>query len=196
MRISQSDVIAQKEHILEVGTNLIRSLGFTGAGVAQICQAASIPKGSFYNYFPGKSEFAIEALELYSKDALAECHKYLDNKELSPKERILQMFKNRIDSEKKLLKKNISCLGNMLGQNVLNDDKQIIEGLRKLYNGMSSILADTLSEIYDSKNARTWAAFLEQSWRGAMLAARATHSTQPLDIFIQTLGKILDEGEF
>jgi TetR/AcrR family transcriptional regulator, transcriptional repressor for nem operon len=43
----------------------MHATGFNGTGVKEITDRAGVPKGSFYAYFPGKEEFAAEALTHY-----------------------------------------------------------------------------------------------------------------------------------
>src|SRR3546814_6877174 len=50
-------------------TTLFRS--FTGVGLNEILQAASVPKGSFYHYFKSKEQYGQSLLEDYFRTYLA-----------------------------------------------------------------------------------------------------------------------------
>ncbi|MCV2355428.1 TetR/AcrR family transcriptional regulator [Paucibacter sp. B2R-40] len=54
-----------KMHILDAARPLIESKGFSALGLAQILQAADIPKGSFYHYFASKEDFGRAVLDRY-----------------------------------------------------------------------------------------------------------------------------------
>ena len=49
------------EQILEAGLEVMFLNGYNGTGVKDIVEAAGIPKGSFYNYFESKEDFALQA---------------------------------------------------------------------------------------------------------------------------------------
>lgn len=40
--------------------------GYNATGIQEIITIAGIPKGSFYNYFASKEEFAVEIIRFYS----------------------------------------------------------------------------------------------------------------------------------
>ena len=51
--------IHNKEDIIQVGLDIVLSRGFTATGVEAILKHANVPKGSFYNFFSSKEEFAL-----------------------------------------------------------------------------------------------------------------------------------------
>lgn len=52
-----------KERLLEVAFDLIWEQSYGSVSVDQICARADVNKGSFYHYFPSKSELAVAAYE-------------------------------------------------------------------------------------------------------------------------------------
>lgn len=62
MRAAYDD---NKNHILDCGRPLIENKGFSAVGLAEILQAAAIPKGSFYHYFTSKEDFGRALLDRY-----------------------------------------------------------------------------------------------------------------------------------
>ncbi|MFF2469474.1 TetR/AcrR family transcriptional regulator [Streptomyces mirabilis] len=52
-----------REKILTVAQELIESRGYSGLGVAEICKAAGVPKGSFYYFFESKEALALAVLD-------------------------------------------------------------------------------------------------------------------------------------
>ncbi|WP_298542170.1 TetR/AcrR family transcriptional regulator [uncultured Aquimarina sp.] len=56
-----------KEDILEVGYQVIRKNGYHHVGINQILKEAGIPKGSFYNFFESKEDFAIQVIQYYGE---------------------------------------------------------------------------------------------------------------------------------
>jgi TetR/AcrR family transcriptional repressor of nem operon len=52
-----------KERILTAAQSLIEQRGYSALGVAEICKAAGVPKGSFYYFFDSKEELALAVLD-------------------------------------------------------------------------------------------------------------------------------------
>jgi TetR/AcrR family transcriptional repressor of nem operon len=57
-----------RRRLLEAGLDLVHARGFTASGVKDITDAAGVPKGSFYAYFPSKEDFGAAILEHYWSD--------------------------------------------------------------------------------------------------------------------------------
>src|SRR3984893_12806800 len=57
-----------RKRLLAAGLDLIHARGFAASGVKDITEAADVPKGSFYAYFPSKEAFAAAILEHYWSD--------------------------------------------------------------------------------------------------------------------------------
>jgi TetR/AcrR family transcriptional repressor of nem operon len=51
-----------RERILDAGAELFRQRAYTSIGVAEICTAAGVPKGSFYYFFASKQALAMEVI--------------------------------------------------------------------------------------------------------------------------------------
>jgi TetR/AcrR family transcriptional repressor of nem operon len=52
-----------KEKILTAAQSLIELRGYSALGVAEICKAAGVPKGSFYHFFESKEALALAVLD-------------------------------------------------------------------------------------------------------------------------------------
>src|SRR3954451_14692693 len=57
-----------RRRLLAAGLDLVHAQGFAASGVKDITDAARVPKGSFYAYFPSKEAFAAAILEHYWSD--------------------------------------------------------------------------------------------------------------------------------
>ena len=60
-----------KEDILNIGFDVFRRNGYHNVGINQILKEAGIPKGSFYNFFTSKEDFAQQVIQHYGK---GNCH--------------------------------------------------------------------------------------------------------------------------
>ena len=52
-----------KERILEHAGQLFHEKGFHAVGIADICQASGVNKGSFYHFFPSKQQLALDVVD-------------------------------------------------------------------------------------------------------------------------------------
>jgi TetR/AcrR family transcriptional repressor of nem operon len=80
-----------RHRLLAAGLDLVHARGFTASGVKDITDAAGVPKGSFYAYFPSKEAFAAAILEHYWSDIEARLLPLLDTDGLA-QERITRFF--------------------------------------------------------------------------------------------------------
>lgn len=54
--------------ILITGEALFRSQGYHATGINEILKASGVSKGSFYNYFSSKEDFALQVVDLYGTE--------------------------------------------------------------------------------------------------------------------------------
>ncbi|PRX66214.1 TetR family transcriptional regulator [Nonomuraea fuscirosea] len=54
-----------KERILSAAQTLIELRGYSALGVAEICKAAGVPKGSFYYFFASKEDLALAVIDAH-----------------------------------------------------------------------------------------------------------------------------------
>src|SRR4051794_17200571 len=74
-----------RRRLLSAGLDLVHSRGFAASGVKDITDAAGVPKGSFYAYFPSKEAFAAAILEHYWSDIETRLLPILDTDGLAQK---------------------------------------------------------------------------------------------------------------
>lgn len=54
-----------RERLLDAAGTLMRHRGYSGLGVAEICAAAEVKKGSFYHFFDSKQDLTLQAIDAY-----------------------------------------------------------------------------------------------------------------------------------
>ncbi|MBR9827576.1 MAG: TetR/AcrR family transcriptional regulator [Oceanospirillales bacterium] len=54
-----------KEHLLEIGRQILSCQGFSSVGLSTLLKEAGVPKGSFYHYFQSKEQFGEALLASY-----------------------------------------------------------------------------------------------------------------------------------
>ena len=67
MKIKTNDT---RQHILDIGYQLVVTKGFTNVGLSEILKTAAVPKGSFYHYFKSKEQFGEALIQHYFEQYL------------------------------------------------------------------------------------------------------------------------------
>jgi len=80
------------ENIIAEGQQLFRRNGYHATGVSQILETCEIPKGTFYNYFESKEEFAIRCLNQYSEQIKKLISTYMSFTSQPPAKRVFRYF--------------------------------------------------------------------------------------------------------
>lgn len=177
-----------REKILEAGFDLFYERGFGAIGVQEIATASGVPKGSFYNYFPSKTAFAVDIIELYCERQSEYLQKNLIEGEGSQLARLKRMFETW---EAQFFEEGAhGCLAGNISQELANH-KEIIRVA--LYDATTTLQAFYVAairtaqgegEINQDLDAEDTGAFLYNAWQGAMLRAKAMRNTDPFRQFI------------
>ncbi len=85
-----------KESIINKGQDIFRKKGYHGTGLSEILKTCGISKGTFYNYFDSKEQFAIECLENYSLQIKKLITTYMSFTSQQPIKRIRHYFEQLI----------------------------------------------------------------------------------------------------
>src|SRR5262249_2360199 len=112
---------SKRQHLLEKGFELLYLKGYNGTGIQEIVDAAEVPKGSFYSYFDSKQVFALEALRHYTALLDAEMQQILSDLDVSPVQRILNLYAQRIGFYRKL-NFTLGCFAGNLTQELGDTD--------------------------------------------------------------------------
>lgn len=171
--------------------------GYNATGVQEIADAAGIPKGSFYNYFENKEQFAIELMECYCQEGCDHMAKIFDMKELSPLQRINLMFDMMIEHftrDEKFTKG--SFIGNIsqeMGDVSGAISKAAEDQYKRMVEHIKTILqeAKEAGEIKESLDVDKVANFILNSKEGAMVRMKASKDSAPLRIFKDMIMELL-----
>jgi len=63
MKITKTQSIANRAHIVETASELFRERGYDGVGVAELMATAGFTQGGFYKHFGSKADLMAEAAE-------------------------------------------------------------------------------------------------------------------------------------
>ena len=187
-----------RSRLLQAGLDLVHARGFAASGVKDITDAAGVPKGSFYAYFPSKEALAEAILEHYWADIQTRLLPILDG-DGSPQERITHFFHALADDHEA----GDFLLGCLIGQMSLelstSSDRVRAELLRILDRWDEAVTAcvrsgqDGAGGVRTDLDAAQLAALLIEAWEGAALRGKVTRSRAPYDRFeAVTVSALLD----
>lgn len=187
----------KKQAILAKAGDIMYLKGYNATGVQEIADAAGIPKGSFYNYFENKEQFAVELMECYCQMGCEHMNDIFAMKELSPLARISLMFDTMIEHftrEEKFTKG--SFIGN-ISQEMGDVSKPLSIAAESSYKQMVEHLKGILQEardageIKESLDIDKVANFILNSKEGAMVRMKASKDSKPLWIFKDMIMELL-----
>ena len=184
-----------REEIVQAGLKCLVEKGFNAVGVQDITDTAGVPKGSFYNHFESKEALGVEIVERYGANQTR--REILTDPTVPPLQRLRRHF-DRISAlfAESHFKRN--CILGGFSAELANQSETIRESLRKLYGQWTKDIeatiaeAQTKGEIANKTKASDLAAFLLDSYEGALLRARVERSRKPFDRFMKfAFGQLL-----
>lgn len=116
-----------KEKLLQVAFDLIWNQSYGSVSVDQICERASVNKGSFYHFFPSKSDLAVAAYEEHWREKQPELDRIF-SPQIPPLERLELWCKHICDRQKQKAKKYghvCGCPYASLGTELATQDEKI-----------------------------------------------------------------------
>jgi TetR/AcrR family transcriptional repressor of nem operon len=178
-----------KDDIIQVGLDLVLSRGFTATGVEAILKQADVPKGSFYNFFSSKEEFALAIIDKFVADRVEVLYPIFSDQSLPPLERVKRSFETIIaafegaDCSKGCL---IGNLGQEMSDQFENVRQRLEKSLQEWTKAVSRLLLQAQKEhaISADMNTEMLAENLISSFQGALLYSKVKKSPEPLKNFI------------
>jgi TetR/AcrR family transcriptional repressor of nem operon len=174
-----------KNKLLQIGAKYVHLKGFNHTGLQEILKKANVPKGSFYFYFKSKEEFGLEIIDVFMTFFEKSIGYSLSDKSLSGLQRIKAFIITTIG----ILNDNDFVGGCPIGNLSLEmgdiNEKfrlKISDAFSKIEEKIFECLKDAQSaqEISQSIDIKTSAAFIINSWEGAIVRAKAEKSNKPL----------------
>mgnify|MGYP005814239973 CR=1 FL=1 len=186
-----------REYILDAGSAVLLQKGYNGTGVKDIVDAASVPKGSFYNHFESKQAFVIEAIEKISQQHNDEAKVILTKKGVSPKQRFFSFF-DTVHSQMKANDFNGGCILGNLCLEMADENTAIREAVERLMCQQIRLWRDNLNAAKESGELKAGfepaelAEFLHFAWEGAIMKMKSCRVCQPYSTFRNQLEKFFN----
>lgn len=178
--------------VLKAGMKLFTERGFSASGVQDITESAGVPKGSFYNHFKSKEALAADILTEYGKGTTD--RSILTNPAFPALTRLKKHFAALNEYFSRC---NDGCLVGKFMAEVSDYTPLIRERLLSVLNlwgeQLSSAIADGQEQGTIRKDLRAddLAAFLIDSYEGAILRMRVEKNPRALKSFVKIVFSII-----
>lgn len=176
--------------IIDKGTELFRKKGYNSVGINEVLKTCGIPKGSFYNFFESKEDFAIKALERYERMNVENAKIDLEDKSVSPLERVKNFYAKSINwNENDGC--NAGCLINSLANEMAGTNENISKAVDKSFNEFLDMLSACLREAQDQNQVRTdmsaedLAEYIHTGFFGSFSRMKMTRSRDYMDKWLK-----------
>jgi TetR/AcrR family transcriptional repressor of nem operon len=186
-----------RQNILDAGYRIMAAKGFSAVGLNEILTTASVPKGSFYNYFSSKEAFGEALLDYYFDDYLAEMNALFARKDLTIQQRLMAYFRQWRDNQS-FEDCQGKCLAVKLGAEVADLSEAMRNALRRGTAAITQHIAAAIKEGVAEGSLKTendpdaLAQSLYQLWLGASVMVKIMRDAQPFDAAMLTTEKLLN----
>jgi TetR/AcrR family transcriptional regulator, transcriptional repressor for nem operon len=178
-----------RDHLIDVGLEIMRKHGYGASGVQEILDAADVPKGSFYHHFSSKEEYTAAVVERYAALEGEHCREVLGNTRQAPLKRLRHYFEDLVRTAGQSSPIH-GCLMGSLSLEVAGASPLLQSCLSSNFSvwqaGVASVLREAIekNDLPKSTRPETLAGFLLNSWEGALLRSQADRSDAPLRDFL------------
>jgi TetR/AcrR family transcriptional repressor of nem operon len=178
-----------RDHLIDVGLEIMRKHGYGASGVQEILDAAGVPKGSFYHHFGSKEEYAAAVVERYVALMGEHSSEVLGNTRQAPLKRLRRYFEDLIGLAGQSSPIQ-GCLMGSLSLEMAGASPLLQSCLSSNFSGWQAVIASVLREAIEkndlpkSTRPETLAGFVLNSWEGALLRSQADRSDAPLRDFL------------
>ncbi len=185
-----------RKRLVSSGISVFLKHGYEGGGITAILNEAGMPKGSFYNLFPSKEEFACAALDAYLASFTELRAATLCNSSLTPRERLMAWLaghREYIEHQPEVA----GCLAGILGQTGAVHNEKIRQKLLALFDSWEGDLIDVFREaqlmqtLSPTMTPESAAAMVIYLYEGVMIRIRVEANSRPYDFLTQTLPEII-----
>lgn len=191
-----------RERILAAGADLFGRRSYASIGVAEICAAAGVPKGSFYYFFPSKQALALEVVDRHWEWQRGEWVRILST--AGPVvERLRGLFVATAEMQSEALKGTgavVGCLFGNLALEVSAQDDPVRERLQEIFEEQIDIVEKALLDAEDAGelalgDARESAKAIVAQIEGLVLFAKLYNDPGQLESLWRSSMRLLDLRE-
>jgi TetR/AcrR family transcriptional regulator, transcriptional repressor for nem operon len=186
-----------KTRLLNAALHVIRAKGYSATRIEDICEAASLTKGSFFHHFDSKEELVLAASDYWieSSDALFASAPYRDHAD--PLDRLLAY----VDFRKVLLRGELAdftCLAGTMVQETYDTHPAIRDACNRSISEHAATLIPNIEEamrrrdMHPDWTAESLALYTQATIQGAFILAKAKHYREVAAASIDHLRRYLE----
>src|SRR2546421_4623407 len=178
-----------KEALLDAGLAIILEKGYHHTGIQEVLQAAGVPKGSFYYYFPSKAALGLEVIAYFAAAYMQRLEQYLGDTTQSPLSRLRCHLEQTLAGFERRGCRGGCLIGNLSQELADQSDlfgaqlEAVLTSWRERY-GRLFREARAAGELRADLDPQQVADFYLNSFEGALLRAKVSKSTAPLRLFM------------
>lgn len=190
-----------RERLLEVASDLMGARGYEAVGVAELCSAAEVKKGSFYYFFDSKQALTLEMLDVSWQSVRDRLFKTtFGNLSIGPLQAIRIYGEALSATAEQYLGKTGTVGGCMFGNfavELSTRDDQIRQRIADVLAAMVGDVEESLErgiasgELPASLDANAGATDVITHMQGLMVLAKATRDPAPLATLGSTAARLL-----
>lgn len=177
-----------RDALIRAGVIALTEKGFAGAALEDILEAAGVPKGSFYHYFPSKESFGLELIDSYALYFAHRLDSFLLNASFTPLDRLRAFTLNAQATMERYGYTRGCLIGNLSQETDLLSEafrSRLIQVLQDWQQRTGNCLraaqaAGTLGAAHDCDRL---SAFFWIGWEGAVSRAKLERRGEPLSVF-------------
>ncbi len=176
-----------RQRLIEVGIEAFLHMGYHGAGLKAILNEAGIPKGSFYNYFDSKEDFASAAIQHYATCLNVKLQQAL-REHTSPLAGLRAFFEGLAKAFEKSGYAGGCLIANLGGE--LDDSPICRQALQSSMDAYLRSLATVVAaaqgagEMRDDMEPVELASMLSDAWEGAVIRMKVQQTVEPLKLVL------------
>jgi TetR/AcrR family transcriptional repressor of nem operon len=170
-----------KTKILDAALHVIRAKGYEATRIEDVCEAASLTKGSFFHHFKSKEDLALAAVEYWEEMTGAFFASAPYHQPADPLDRLLAY----VDFRKSILQGDLAdftCLAGTMVQETYDTHPAIREACNKNLSDHSATLVPDIERamfqrgIQAAWTAESLALYMQATIQGAFILAKAKHT--------------------
>jgi TetR/AcrR family transcriptional repressor of nem operon len=174
--------------ILTAAQSLIELRGYSALGVAEICKAAGVPKGSFYYFFESKETLALAVIDEHWAGQRHDWTRILSS-QAEPLHRLRQLFEATQAAQRAGQRSCGTVSGCMFGNLTLemsNQTEAVRARLQQIFDEQTDMVAAVVAEARDGgqvavPDPREAAVSIVAQLEGHVLLAKLYNDTRRLD---------------
>ncbi|MCL9779992.1 TetR/AcrR family transcriptional regulator [Vibrio sp. S4M6] len=184
-----------KQHILDIGYQIVVTKGFSRMGLSELLKTAEVPKGSFYHYFKSKEQFGEALIQDYFHQYMKRLDTQLHQDSDNYLNNIVRYFAGWIEVVDGTCNAH-KCLIVKLGAEVSDLSDPMREALRKGANKIMVEIGKCIENGIKQKQISPQDSFvtaqtLYQLWLGASLISKLSNDLSGLEQALETTKGLL-----